>query len=244
VRVVVLDRVNPIGPVVEGPVHSEPRSFVGIHEVPLRHGMTLGELAQMIRAERIPECKLTVVVCEGDPLQWFDATGQPWTPPSPNLRTPMQALLYPGVGMLEFCKVSVGRGTDTPFEIIGAPWIASDVALAAELNAAGLAGISFTPVRFTPASSVFANERCNGVRMTVTDREAFRSLDLGLTLARVLHQQNAAALNLGAARKLLGDAPTLEAIRAGKSADEIRAMWKPALDAFEERRRPHLLYPR
>jgi len=118
------------------------------------------------------------------------------------------------------------------------------VVLAAELNAAGLAGIAFTPVRFTPASSVFANERCNGVRMTVTDREAFRSLDLGLTLARVLHQQNAAALNLGAARKLLGDAPTLDAIRAAKSPDEIRAMWKPALDAFEERRRPHLLYPR
>jgi len=244
VRVVVLDRVNPIGPVVEGPVLSEARSFVGIHEVPLRHGMTLGELARMIRAERIPACNLTVIACEGDPLQWFDATGQPWTPPSPNLRTPMQALLYPGVGMLEFCKVSVGRGTDSPFEIIGAPWIACDVALAATLNAAGLAGVAFTPVRFTPVSSVFAKERCKGVRMTVTDRGAFRAMDLGLTLACVLHEENAGALDLGAALRLLGDAPTLAAIRAGTSNDGILGMWQPALDAFEERRRAHLLYKR
>lgn len=244
VRVVVLDRVNPIGAEVEGPVLSGERSFVGIHEVPLRHGMTLGELARMIGAERVPTCKLTVVRCEGNPLQWFDGTGQPWTPPSPNLRTPMQALLYPGVGMLEFCKVSVGRGTDTPFEVIGAPWIACDVALAERLNAAKPAGVTFTPVRFTPASSVFAGKRCQGVRMAVTDRRVFRSMDLGLTLARVLHEENAEALGLGNALKLLGDAPTLEAIRAGTPPAEIREMWRPALDAFEVRRRPHLLYPR
>ncbi len=244
VRVVVLDRVNPIGGRVEGPVLSEPRSFVGIHEVPLRHGMTLGELATMIRAERVPDCDLVVIRCEGDPLQWFDGTGQPWTPPSPNLRTPTQALLYPGVAILEFCRVSVGRGTDTPFEIIGAPWIDCDVALAERLDAEGVAGVTFTPVRFTPASSVFAGELCRGVRFAVTDREAFRALDLGLALARVLHAENAEALRLGESLRLLGDKPTLDAIRAGRPNREIRAMWQPALEEFEARRRPHLLYRR
>lgn len=244
VRVIVLDRVNPIGPRVEGPVLSEARSFVGIHEVPLRHGMTLGELAIMIRTERVPECQLTVIRCVGNPLQWFDATGQPWTPPSPNLRTPKQALLYPGVAILEFSKVSVGRGTDTPFELIGAPWITSDVALAEKLNAAGIAGVTFTPIRFTPSSSVFSSELCRGVRFTITERDTFRSMDLGLALAIALHQENAKALGLGDAIRLLGDRPTLEAIRAAKPIPEIRAMWQPALDAFEEKRRPHLLYPR
>jgi len=244
VRVVVLDRINPIGPLVEGPVMSEPRSFVGIHEIPLRHGMTLGELATLIRAERVPDCRLTVIRCEGNPLQWFDATGQPWTPPSPNLRTPAQALLYPGVAILEFCRVSVGRGTDTPFEWIGAPWIECDVKLAGELNAAGLAGVTFTPVRFTPQSSVFAGELCRGVRITVVDREGFRAMDLGLLLAATLHAENPDALRLGESIRLLGDRPTMEAIHAGKSTEKIRAMWQPALDAFEQRRRPHLLYPR
>lgn len=244
VRVVVLDRVNPIHAHVEGPVLSEPRSFVGIHEVPLRHGMTLGELATLIRAERVPDCDLVVIRCEGDPLQWFDGTGQPWTPPSPNLRTPTQALLYPGVAILEFCRVSVGRGTDTPFEIIGAPWITCDVALAETLNATGVAGVTFTPVRFTPNSSVFVGELCRGVRFAVTDREAFRSMDLGMALARTLYVENAEALRLGESLRLLGDRPTLDAIRAGRSREEIHAMWRPAIKEFEARRRPHLLYPR
>lgn len=245
VRVVVLDRVNPIGPCVEGPVLTEPRSFVGIHEIPLRHGMTLGELATLIRAERVTGCRLTVIRCEGaSPLQWFDASGQPWTPPSPNLRTPAQALLYPGVAILEFCKISVGRGTDTPFEILGAPWIECDVALARELNAADIPGVVFTPVKFTPASSVFAGEGCRGVRITVTDREALRAMHLGLTLAGVLHRQNPSALNLAAAIRLLGDRPTLDAIRADRPAAEIIATWTDPLAAFKARCHPHLLYPR
>ena len=203
IRVVVLDRVNPIGPRVEGPVLSEPRSFVGIHEIPLRHGMTLGELAGLIRAERVPDCDLSVIRCEGNPLQWFDASGQPWTAPSPNLRTPAQALLYPGVAMLEFCNVSVGRGTDTPFELLGAPWVACDVSLAEEMNAAGIEGAVFTPVRFTPASSKFAGQECRGVHIAVTDRDAFRTMDLGLALATALQRENAMSLNLAASIRLL-----------------------------------------
>ena len=244
IRFIVLDRVNPIGSRVEGPVLSEPRSFVGIHEIPLRHGMTLGELALLINAERKFGTQLSVIPCEGgNPVGWFDAAGQPWRNPSPNLRNPTAALLYPGVGMLEFCKVSVGRGTDSPFEVIGAPWL-DEIALAASLNRAAPAGVRFSPVRFTPTSSVFANRECQGVRVTVTDREALRSAELGLLLAATLQRMNPKELNLDAALKLLGDRPTLDALRSGKSPAVITALWQVALKDFETRRRPHLLYRR
>lgn len=244
VEMVVLDRVNPIGPAVEGPVLSEPRSFVGTHEIPLRHGMTLGELARLIAGERNYPVALRVVACEGgDPLNWFDRTGQPWTRPSPNLRSPTAALLYPGVAILEFCPVSVGRGTATPFEHFGAPWI-DDVGLAAALNAAGLPGVRFTPVTFTPESSVHAGRLCRGVRFTVTDRDAFRAVDLGIVLATELQRRHPQKLELEKALRLLGDRPTLEAIRAGKPLGGIRRLWAGGLAEFERRRRPYLLYPR
>jgi uncharacterized protein YbbC (DUF1343 family) len=244
VRIIVLDRVNPLGPRVEGPVLTEPRSFVGIHEIPLRHGMTLGELALLINAERKLGAKLSVVACEGgNPLAWFDQTGLPWRDPSPNLRNPTAALLYPGVGMLEFCKLSVGRGTDSPFEILGAPWI-NEPALAEALNRAAPAGVRFNPVRFTPETSVFAGTECGGVRLTMTDREAVRPASLGIVLAATLQRLHPEQLDLAACLKLLGDRPTLDAIKAGTAAARITAAWQPALRRFEERRKPHLLYPR
>lgn len=244
IRFLVLDRVNPIGPLVEGPVLSGERSFVAAHEIPLRHGMTVGELARLINAERKFGADLGVIRCEGGmPVQWFDGTGQPWRNPSPNMRGPTAALLYPGVGMLEFCKLSVGRGTDTPFEVLGAPYL-DDLALAAELNRSGLPGIRFVPVRFTPAASVFANEECRGVRFIVTDRAAFRSVDLGITLACVLQRSHGDKLELEKASKLLGDEPTLEAIRGGSTPAQIKAGWSPGLESFSKRRVPHLLYPR
>ena len=244
IRCIVLDRVNPIGPKVEGPVLTEPRSFVGIHEIPLRHGMTLGELALLINAERRFGADLSVVACEGgNPLCWFDESGLPWLNPSPNLRNPTAALLYPGVGLLEFCKLSVGRGTDSPFEVIGAPW-ADDLALAAALNKAAPAGVRFSPVRFTPKSSVFAGTECRGVRLTVTDREVLRPVELGILLATTLHRAHPKEFGLDACLKLLGDRPTLTAIRAGRALEEIAALWQAGLRRFEVRRRPHLLYPR
>lgn len=244
IRMVVLDRANPIGSRVEGPVLTEPRSFVAIHEIPLRHGMTLGELALLIHAERKLAGKLSVIACEGgNPVTWFDLTGLPWRNPSPNLRNPTATLLYPGVGMLEFCKLSVGRGTDSPFEIIGAPYI-DDLALAASLNRTAPAGIRFTPVRFTPKSSVFANTECRGVRLTVTDRDAVRAASLGLVLADTLHRLYPDKLGLDACLKLLGDRPTLDAIKAGTPVKRIEATWRSGLHRFEERRKPHLLYPR
>jgi uncharacterized protein YbbC (DUF1343 family)/CubicO group peptidase (beta-lactamase class C family) len=244
IRFVVLDRVNPIGPLVEGPVLAAERSFVAAHEIPLRHGMTAGELARLINAERKFGTSLGVIRCEGgSPLRWFDATGLPWRDPSPNMRGLNEATLYPGVGLLEFCKVSVGRGTGTPFELLGAPYV-DDLKLAAALNRAAIPGVRFVPVRFTPAASVFAGEECRGVRILLTDRNAFRAADLGLLLAATLHQMHPEELALDRMAKLLGDPETLEAIRAGKPQPEIRTIRDRGLAAFLKRRGPYLLYPR
>lgn len=243
-RMIILDRTNPIGARVEGPVLTEKRSFVAPHEIPVRHGMTVGELAGMISAEQKIGVELLVIRCAGgSPLQWFDQTGLPWRDPSPNMRSLTAATLYPGVALLEFCKLSVGRGTDTPFEIIGAPYI-DELRLAESLNAAGLAGVRFIPVRFTPTSSTFANEACAGVRILVTDRDALRSLELGVLLATTLHRHHAQQLATDKMLTLLGDRPTLDAIKSGKPLTEIKALWSTSLIGYESRRQPWLLYPR
>jgi uncharacterized protein YbbC (DUF1343 family)/CubicO group peptidase (beta-lactamase class C family) len=244
VRFVVLDRVNPIGPLVEGPVLTAERSFVGAHEIPLRHGMTAGELARLINAERKFGADLGVIRCEGgSPLRWFDANGLPWRDPSPNMRSLTAATLYPGVGLLEFCKLSVGRGTGTPFELLGAPYL-DDLKLAAELNRNANPGVRFVPVRFTPESSVFTGEVCRGVRILLTDRSVFRTADLGLLLATTLHRMHPDQLALDQMTKLLGDGATLDAIRAGRPQSEIRAFRDRGLAGFLKRREPFLLYPR
>lgn len=243
-RFLVLDRVNPIGPQVEGPVLTGKRSFVGTHEIPLKHGMTVGELARLINAERKSGADLGVIRCEGgSPLRWFDATGLPWRNPSPNMRSLTAATLYPGVGLMEFCKLSVGRGTDSPFELVGAPWL-NGLDFAAKLNRAGLPGVRFIPTRFTPASSVFAGQECDGVRIILTDRNAFRAADLGILLATTLQQIAPKKLDLDTMSVLLADAKTLAAIHDGASLPKLRAIRDRGLDAFESRRKPHLLYPR
>lgn len=244
IRFLVLDRANPIGAAVEGPVLSEKRSFVATHEIPVRHGMTVGELARLINAERKFGTELGVIRCEGgSPLQWFDATGLPWRNPSPNMRSLTAATLYPGVGLLEFCNISVGRGTDTPFEWLGAPYIDAQK-LAAELNAAALPGIGFIPIRFTPDSSIFAGKECHGVRFQITDREKLQTVDLGILLASTLHKLYPDSLSLGKMAKLLGDKPTLNAIANGKPLPEIRDLWIDSQRDYEKRRQPFLLYPR
>lgn len=244
VRFIVLDRVNPIGGTIEGPMLTEARSFVAAHEIPLRHGMTVGELAMMINAERKFGADLGVVPCEGgSPLQWFDHTGLPWENPSPNMRSLNAAILYPGVGMLEFCDLSVGRGTDAPFELLGAPYI-DDLRLAAEMNRAGLAGVSFVPLRFTPASSVFARQECGGVRLVLTDRESFRAVDLGMALAATLQRLYGDKFGVEKMLKLLGNRQSLDAIMTGKAPGEIKAAWTGAMGDFQRRRQAFLIYPR
>ena len=182
-EIFVLDRVNPItGTMIDGPVLAAPPTFVGFYRVPLRHGMTLGELAKMYNAEKNLNAKLTVIAVEGWTRDmWFDETGLPWTNPSPNMRNLTEATLYPGIGLLE-SALSVGRGTDTPFEIIGAPYI-EDTRLADEMNRAGLPGIRFVPIQFTPTYSVHKGQLCRGVYFVLTDRDTCPVVDVGLVIA-------------------------------------------------------------
>ncbi|HAB15212.1 MAG TPA: DUF1343 domain-containing protein [Verrucomicrobiota bacterium] len=240
----VLDRVNPIGSRIEGPVAEGEFSFVAWHAIPLRHGMTVGELARLFNAERKFEADLTVIPISGwKPTEWFDETGLPWVNPSPNMRSLTAATLYPGVGLLEYCQLSVGRGTGTPFEVVGAPYV-DDRKLAAELNAAKLPGVRFVPIRFTPTASVFSGQECGGVQLLLTDRNAFRAADLGVVLATVLHRLYLDALKVEKMQALLQSSAVLEAIKAGKPLPEIRALWVGESARFEERQKPFLLYPR
>ena len=244
---VVLDRVNPIGgEVVDGPIRSgEGNDFVAFHDIPVQHGMTAGELARLFRAEREVDVDLTVVPVEGwRPEMRFEDTGLPWVNPSPNIRSPTQAMLYPGVGLVEFTNLSVGRGTATPFEHVGAPWI-HEGRLARRMTEAGLPGIVFLPTRFTPESSVFDGEDCGGVRFVLTDRDRMRPLDLGIELMRALHELHPETFELAEkGNVLLRHQPTLDRVLAGDSREEIRAGWREGLDRFLKRREPFLLYTR
>jgi uncharacterized protein YbbC (DUF1343 family)/CubicO group peptidase (beta-lactamase class C family) len=239
----VLDRVNPInGVTIDGPVLTGQTSFTAFHPLPVRHGMTVGELARMFNAERGWACDLTVIPLEGWSREWWlDETGLPWTNPSPNLRGLTPAALYPGVGLLETTALSVGRGTDTPFELIGAPYI-DDVQLAAELNRAGLPGVRFVPVRFTPKASVYQGRPCAGVNLVLTDRAACRVVDIALTIAATLHRLYPAHFDLDRFDRLLGHAATIEALRAGRPLAEIRETWSAELERFRQRRERYLLY--
>ena len=244
IRFVVLDRINPVGGVdVQGPILDDgDQSFVGYHTLPVRHGMTAGELAMMFKKEMNLDVDLQIVRVEGwSRNQLFDETGLTWTNPSPNMRCLNQAVLYPGVGLLEMTNVSVGRGTDTPFEVIGAPWI-RERELAAHLNAAGLSGVRFVPVRFTPDSSKFPNESCGGVNIVITDRATLNPLKVGIQLMcslQALFPDDWQTKNLN---RLLSSKVVTEAIIAGKSATEIEALWHESLNSFMTRRNSFLIY--
>ena len=242
-KFIVLDRPNPISGVrVEGPMLAAERSFTAWHELPVRHGMTVGELAKLYAAERAPGADLTVIACEGwRRAAWFEESGLPWVNPSPNMRSLPAANLYPGVGLLEFCKVSVGRGTDRPFEMFGAPYL-NDRELASALNAAGLSGVQFIPVRFTPRASVFANQECGGVQMFVTDREAFSAVDLGIVLASTIYRMHPRELDIDKMARLLAHPATLAAIKAGQPLSAIKTLWAEDRARFAEKRERFLIY--
>ena len=245
ISVVVLDRPNPIdGSHVEGPtLDATGLGFTGYFPMPIRHGMTLGELARLFNGENGIGADLTVV-----PMRrwrrdaWFDATGLPWINPSPNMRNLLQATLYPGIGAIEGTNLSVGRGTDTPFEHIGAPWI-DGVQLAGELNARRLPGVAFYPVRFTPASSKYSHEECQGVFMVVTDRLALRPVRLGVEIAAMLHKLYGAAFDLDAAWRLFGSKDGLARIRAGDDPAAIAESWAADEARWRIMRAKYLMYP-
>jgi uncharacterized protein YbbC (DUF1343 family) len=204
--------------------------------------MTVGELAQMFAAELELDLDLEVVPVEGwSRSMYYDETGLRWINPSPNMRSLTQALLYPGIGLLETTNLSVGRGTDTPFEVFGAPWI-DERELAGALNNAGLAGVRFIPIRFTPTSSKFAGEECGGVNIVVVDRASFEPIRTGLTIAVQLQALFADQWQSDAYGRLLSHQQTLQLLQQGRDVDTIEAVFQPGLDEFMERRSRFLLY--
>ncbi len=246
VEFVVLDRPNPIDGIhVQGPMLDEGReSFIAAHRLPIRHGMTVGELARLMDRELQLSCELTVVPLEGwEPNTTHDQNGLLWINPSPNMRNVNQALLYPGVGLLETTNVSVGRGVDTPFEVVGAPWIEPRAFRQAVLRRSP-PGVTVTPLWFTPDSSVHAGQRCGGVRLAIVDRQTFQPLELGLALALALRELYPQKWDFERYNRLLLHQATCDAIRAGAEIPEILQLWKSPLKEFLERRREFLLYPR
>lgn len=242
--VFVLDRPNPIGGVdVEGPIaDSDKLSFISYHTIPTRHGLTVGELAQLFNRQRNIGADVRVIKMEGwRRAMWFDETNLMWINPSPNMRSLTEATLYPGVGLLETTNVSVGRGTDTPFEIVGAPWIQGDK-LADYLNQRGIPGVRFVPLRFTPKASVFKDQQCSGVNIIITDRVAFRPLPAGIEMALALRTLYPNDWKIDSYLRLLVNADTLERIKRGESAREIVASWNTALQEFRRARAEILLY--
>lgn len=242
--VVVLDRPNPIGGVaMAGPVMAdERRDFVGAHRVPLRHGLSIGEYARLMVGEDGIQVDLQVVRCEGwRRADLYDRTGLVWIDPSPNMRSLTEALLYPGIGLLEGTNVSVGRGTDRPFEVLGAPWC-DGAALAARLRAAELPGVTFVPIRFTPTASKHKGSECSGIDILITDWRAFEPVRTGVAIACALRALHPDAWETKKLDWLLKDKASADAIVAGETADAIVARWQKGLDLFRMRRKPFLLY--
>ncbi len=241
---VVLDRVNPInGQDVEGPVADPDKlSFIAHHPIPVRHGMTVGELAMLFNKERNINADLQVVrVEEWKRSQWFDTTGLTWVNPSPNMRSLTEATLYPGVCLLEPTNVSVGRGTDTPFEVIGAPWI-DGRKLAEALNDAKLPGVRFVPVRFTPKSSVHKDAECGGVNIIITRRDVFEPVIIGLEMAAQLKKLFPKDFSTERFNRLLVNQKVFDAFRQGADARAMRQVWETELEGFRAIRRKYLLY--
>lgn len=242
--VTVLDRPNPIGGVqIEGPMLDPGAlAFTSYFPMPIRHSLTLGELARLFNAENKIGANLTVVQLRGwDRGQWFDETGLPWINPSPNMRNLIQATVYPGIGAIEGTNISVGRGTDTPFEQLGAPWI-DGVQLADALNARNITGVRFYPVRFTPTSSKYAKEECQGVFIIVTDRSALRPVRLGLEVAAMLHKLYGATFELESAERLFGSKDTLARVRSGDDPAAIAGTWSAGEARWRLLRAKYLLY--
>ena len=245
IAVYVLDRPNPInGFSVEGPVlDKDLTSFVAYFPMPVRHGMTVGELAEMFNRENHLGVKLHIIKMRGwERTDWYDETGLPWVKPSPNLRTLTEATLYPGVAMVEGANVSVGRGTDTPFELLGAPWIESRK-LAAHLNERKIQGVRFLPVEFTPRSGPFKGQVCHGISLVLLDRQALNSPELGVELVAALYRLFPQDFQIDKTLTLVGARGVLAAIKKGHDPGSIMRRSYEAREPFRRMREKYLLYP-
>lgn len=244
IKFVVLDRPDPVGgEIIEGPMLDPDRiSFTAYFPMPVRYGMTIGELARMFNGEKHIGADLEVF-----PLKdWrrgeaYDQTGLKWIPPSPNLRTVNEALLYPGIEILQAGGVSVGRGTDTPFEILGAPWIDADAFVAA-LNRRRIPGVRFRRTQFTPNSDPYRAQMCQGIAITLTEPDAFRPMRMGLEIADVLHRMYPRDFQLDKIDELLGSRSTIGRLKRGDAPADIVAGWSSDLDKFRKMRQKYLLY--
>jgi uncharacterized protein YbbC (DUF1343 family)/CubicO group peptidase (beta-lactamase class C family) len=242
--VFVLDRPNPINGVdVEGPIaDADKLSFVAYHTIPVRHGLTVGELARLYNGQRRIGADVRVIKMENwRRAMWFDSTGLTWVKPSPNMRSLTEAAFYPGVGLLEATNISVGRGTDTPFEVVGAPWIDGQK-LATYLNEQRIPGVRFISVRFTPGASVFKNEECGGINIVITDRGKFQSVSTGIEIAVALHRLFPAAWKIDGYSHLLANAEALERLKRGESREQLERSWVASLNNFRRARESVLLY--
>ncbi len=244
IPLVVLDRPNPItGSVVEGPLMDpDLQSFTGPHTIPVRNGLTIGEFGRMVAAERKIPVSLRVIPLAGwERRLWYDETGLPWVNPSPNIRSVTEALLYSGVGLLEATNLSVGRGTDTPFEVVGAPWIEPQ-GLVDALNRLGLRGVRFEPVWFTPMADQYAQIQCGGVRLVVTDRDTLRPVTVALALARELRVRHRDQFRPESIQNLLVNRSTMWAFLSGESFDRLVAWADTDRNSFLNRRASYLMY--
>ena len=244
-EIVILDRPNPLGGAfVQGPLSDVGReSYVNVAPLPVRHGLTMGELARYLNGELKLNATLSVITMTGwQRGDWFDATGLSWVDPSPNLRSLRAATLYPGVGLIETANISVGRGTDTPFEYVGAPWI-DGPALAHTLNARFLPGVRFVPVSFTPSAPYpYAAQVCHGIALLVTDRNVLDVPELGLEIAAALQKVSGDKFELNKIAPLLANQTVLDELIAGRDPQRIAEDWEQDLQSFAVKRKPYLLY--
>ncbi len=244
IPVFVLDRPNPInGETVEGAIaDADKLSFVVSHTVPVRHGMTIGELAGMLNTEKKIGADLRVIKMENWSRKlWFDQTNQTWINPSPNMRSLTEATLYPGIGLLETTNLSVGRGTDTPFEVVGAPWI-DGRKLAEYLNGRNLNGVRFIPIKFKPNASVFKDENIGGINIVITARTEFQSVRNGVEIAVALRKLYPTEWQIEKYDRLLANQETFDKIKRGETAEEIEKSQQKKLSEFMTRRASFLLY--
>ena len=244
IAVYVLDRPNPVGgEIIEGPMlDPEQTSFVAYYPLPVRYGLTVGELAQFFNTENHINADLHVVAMKNWHRNYFfESTGIRWIPPSPNLRTMKGALPYPGLEILQNAGVSVGRGTETPFEQFGAPWMDGEK-VAAALNAVHLPGLKFVPQYFIPVSGLYAGRRCGGVGIRITDRAEVRSMRMGLEIAALLEKLYPQDFDVSKTITLLGSVETVQKLKDGVPPAEIVASWQPALAAYDRIRRKYFLY--
>jgi uncharacterized protein YbbC (DUF1343 family) len=228
---------------VEGPsLDAGLASFVAYFPMPVRHGLTLGELARLFNGERGLGAALSVVEARGWRRElWFDETGLPWSDPSPNIRNLKAATLYPGLGAIEWSNISVGRGTNAPFEQVGAPWV-NGPRLAAALNARSITGVRFSPVTFMPDSSVYMGQLCSGVTIEVTDRTLLRPVRIGVEIAAALLRLHPDRFEFGNTVRLLGSKASIDRIRNGEEPGVIAALWTTDEARWRELRAKYVLY--